>query len=281
MRVSGGPALRRHPSSDGFLLVPPLPSPRRPDRRPPAACRDLLQLRPVRSTSVAPAKLSTLAMSSISSKRALDLERILDEPVDWRYKSFPTGDAVRVRAVGEQRWNVLDGDFMPPVMVLKDSALRHNLDEMASYCRGNGISLAPHVKTHMAPQLFQMQLDAGAWALTVANISQARVWRAFGADRVILANELVEPTSVRWIAEELKHDRSFEFYCLVDSVACVARLDSALEDSGLPQRLDVLLEVGFAGGRTGCRTPEDARDVAAAVTGSRHLALAGVESFEG
>ena len=220
-------------------------------------------------------------MFSISSKRALDLERILDEPVDWRYKSFPTADAVPVRAVGEQGWNVLDGDFMPPVMVLKDSALRHNLDEMASYCRGNGISLAPHVKTHMAPQLFQMQLDAGAWALTVANMSQARVWRAFGADRVILANQLVEPTSVRWIAEELKHDRSFEFYCLVDSVAGVARLDSALEDSSLPQRLNVFVEVGFAGGRTGCRTPEDARDVAAAVTGSRHLALAGVESFEG
>src|SRR5690349_5311700 len=50
MRVSGGPALRRHPSSDGLLLVPPLPSPRRPDRRPPAACRDLPQLRPLQST---------------------------------------------------------------------------------------------------------------------------------------------------------------------------------------------------------------------------------------
>ena len=220
-------------------------------------------------------------MSSISSTRALNLKRILDEPVDWRYKSFPTADAVPVRAVGEQGWNVLDGDFMHPVMVLKDSALRHNLDKMAAYCRGNSVSLAPHVKTHMAPQLFQMQLDAGAWALTVANISQARVWRAFGADRVILANELVEPTSVRWVAEELKHDRSFEFYCLVDSVAGVALLDSALEDSSLAQRLNVLVEVGFAGGRTGCRTPEDARHVAAAVNGSRHLAVAGVESFEG
>jgi len=220
-------------------------------------------------------------MSSISSTRALDLERLLDERVDWRYKSFPAADTVPIRAVGEQGWNVLDGDFMPPVMVLKDSALRHNLDEMAAYCRGNGISLAPHVKTHMAPQLFQMQLDAGAWGLTVANICQARVWRAFGAGRVILANELVEPTSVRWVAEELKRDLSFEFYCLVDSVAGVALVEAALEDSSLPQRLNVLVEVGFARGRTGCRTPEEVRHVAAAVTGSRHLALAGVESFEG
>src|SRR5262249_25290032 len=121
------------------------------------------------------------AMSSTPGTRALNLKRILDEPVDWRYKSFPPGPAVPIRAVGEQGWNVLGGPFMHPVMTLKPPPLRHNLQEMAGYCRTNGVELAPHVKTHMSPQLFQMQLDAGAWALTVANVSQARVWRAFGA----------------------------------------------------------------------------------------------------
>ena len=220
-------------------------------------------------------------MSSTSSTRALDLERVLEEPVDWRYKSFPTGPAVPVRAVGEQGWNALGGDFMSPIMVLKESALRHNLDEMAAYCRLNDVFLAPHVKTHMAPQLFQMQLDAGAWALTVANISQARVWRAFGADRVVLANELVEPGSIRWVAEELNRDRNFEFFCLVDSAAGVTVLDSALGGWNLARRLRVLVEVGFPGGRTGCRSPQSVREVAGAVARSRHLALAGVESFEG
>src|SRR5215831_14919696 len=88
-------------------------------------------------------------MSSISGTRALNLKRVLDEPVDWRYKSFPAGPAAPIRAVGEQGWNALDGAFMRPVMVLKASALRHNLQEMAGYCRMNGIELAPHVKTHM------------------------------------------------------------------------------------------------------------------------------------
>ena len=220
-------------------------------------------------------------MSSTSSTHALDLERVLDEPVDWRYKSFPAGPAVPVRAVGEQGWNALGGDFTSPIMVLRRSALRHNLDQMAAYCRLNQIYLAPHVKTHMAPQLFQMQLEAGAWALTVANISQARVWRAFGADRVILANELVEPGSVGWVAKELKHDPNFEFFCLVDSVAGVTLLDSALGDWLPGRRLPVLLEVGLPGGRTGCRSPEAAWEVAAAVVRSGHLVLAGVESFEG
>ena len=220
-------------------------------------------------------------MSSTSGTRALNLKRILDEPVDWRYKSFPPGPAVPIRAVGEQGWNVLSGAFMHPVMILKHSALRHNLQEMAGYCRTNGVELAPHVKTHMSPQLFQMQLDAGAWALTVANVSQARVWRAFGAERIILANELVEPGSARWVAEELKRDPDFELYCLVDSAAGVAILDSALEGAGPARRLKVFVEAGFSGGRTGGRTLEDARNVASAVASSRNLLLVGVESFEG
>jgi D-serine dehydratase len=43
----------------------------------------------------------------------------------------------------------------------------------------------------------------------------------------------------------------------------------------------VLVELGFAGGRTGCRTVDAALELARAVVGSSHLRLAGVEAFEG
>src|SRR5262249_23511265 len=42
MPASGGPALRRHASSDALLLVPPPPWPRPPDRHPSGACHNLL-----------------------------------------------------------------------------------------------------------------------------------------------------------------------------------------------------------------------------------------------
>jgi len=49
-----------------------------------------------------------------------------------------------------------------------------------------------------------------------------------------------------------------------------------------PRRpLPVLLEMGFRGGRAGCRTPEQAGEVAGAVARSPHLRLAGVEGYEG
>ena len=53
MCASGGPSQRRHASSDALLLDPPLPSPRRPDRRPEDHReRDLLTSRLSRSTNL-------------------------------------------------------------------------------------------------------------------------------------------------------------------------------------------------------------------------------------
>ena len=210
-----------------------------------------------------------------SSKAAsLDLDRILDTEVDWRFKGFPVGTPVALRHVRERGWNALGGDFMLPVMLLKASALRHNVDAMAALCDRTGVYLSPHAKTSMAPQLVQMQLTAGAWAITAATTWQARVWRSFGVDRIILANELVEPGSIEWLAQEQRRDPDFDFYCLVDSVAAVKALDRS-------PGFKVLLELGLTGGRTGCRNETQALEVAAAVKGSTHVTLAGVECFEG
>ena len=55
----------------------------------------------------------------------------------------------------------------------------------------------------MAPQLSARQFDAGACAVTVATISQARTYRAFGVRDLILANELVDAAGLRWLAAEL------------------------------------------------------------------------------
>lgn len=73
---------------------------------------------------------------------------------------------------------------------------------MAEYCREVGASLAPHVKTTMSPQIAQMQMEHGAWALTVANYSQARVFLDLGFERIIIANEIVDEHSIRAIAQK-------------------------------------------------------------------------------
>jgi D-serine dehydratase len=162
-------------------------------------------------------------------------------------------------------------DIPLPVLVLRDSAVAHNLALMQRWCDERGVSLAPHGKTSMAPALFRRQLEAGAWGMTAATVPQLAVMREAGARRVILANELVGAPEIAWFERERE---GIEAYCLVDSVAGVRALDA-----GVSRPLGVLIELG--GPRAGCRKLEAALAVADAVAAAPGLVLAGVEGFEG
>ena len=75
--------------------------------------------------------------------------------------------------------------FPTPLVTLSAPALRHNVATMASWCAERGLDLAPHGKTTMAPRLWADQLAAGAWAITLANLPQLAVARAYGVSRVL------------------------------------------------------------------------------------------------
>ena len=202
----------------------------------------------------------------------------LDEPLDGRDRWLPEGAGqVPLDGVAGRGWHALS-DLMHPVLVLKDAALRHNLDLMARFCRQHGVSLAPHGKTTMSPQLVARQLDAGAWGVTAASPAQARLFRAWGVDTIVIANQVVDPLGLAWIAGELERHPEVRLFCLADSERAVSLMDEALGGRG---PLPVLVEMGLAGGRAGCRTLDEGRRVAAAVRRSRSLLLAGVECFEG
>ena len=166
-------------------------------------------------------------------------------------------------------------------MVLREAALRHNIESIRNYCSSNGAWLAAHGKTTMAPQLFGRQLAAGAWAITVSNVPQLQVCRLFRVPRVLLANEVTDTYDLHYIARELKRDPSWELYLLVDSVVGVKRLAHALADEDVVRPLSVLVEIGTPGGRCGVRSRAEAHQVANAVLAEPGLSFAGVEGFEG
>ncbi len=171
-------------------------------------------------------------------------------------------------------------DLPTPVMVLRERALAHNLALMHEFCRAWGVDIAPHGKTTMAPQLWGRQLAAGAWGMTAATVTQARVMRAAEVPTILLANELVDPVSIDWVAAQLA-DPTFSFLCYVDSDRGVDILEAQLRDGHAERPLSVLVELGFEGGRTGCRTIPEAVHIAGRVASSDVLHLAGVAGYEG
>jgi D-serine deaminase-like pyridoxal phosphate-dependent protein len=182
---------------------------------------------------------------------------------------------VSLDAVGARGWTL--ADLQPPVLALRETALAHNLALMAAYAREHGVALAPHGKTTMAPALWRRQLDAGAWAITAANAIQARAMREAGVRRVLIANEVVDPAATAWVAAAAG-DPAFAVTCYVDSGRGIELLE---ERASAGRPIDVLIELGFPGGRTGCRDDGEAAALAARVRASDRLRLAGVSGYEG
>jgi D-serine dehydratase len=191
------------------------------------------------------------------------------------------GGEVPLDQTGERGWNLLREDMPLPVAVLKEDALRRNSGWMRDYLALSGAKIAPHGKTSMAPWLYDLQLQDGAWAITLATPHQIRVARRCGFDRVFLANQLVGRSAIEYVFRELEACPDFEFYCLCDSVPHVEQLAAVGERLRAGRSLNVLVEVGFEGGRTGCRTNHEAMQVAQAIFASSHLTLCGVEGYEG
>jgi D-serine deaminase-like pyridoxal phosphate-dependent protein len=194
--------------------------------------------------------------------------------VDWTTKGLWLPDeATNDAEFAVAAHHLFDGPFSWPVMVARRSAIEANIAQMATYCAAHDVDFAPHGKTSMAPSLFAAQLAAGAWGITVATPNQALAARRFGVPRVLLANEVLDPRPLRWAANE-----DWDFLCYVDSLPGVDVLAEALRDGGQAR---VLVELGYSGGRTGCRTVADAEAVARAAAAVPGVEVAGVAGFEG
>jgi len=206
---------------------------------------------------------------------AIDL---LDPVLDASHKGYPPlQPPLRRSQIGAQGWCVLAGDLPLPLAVVKRDEMAHNLGWMRRFCDERGVGLAPHGKTTMSPQLFQRQLEAGAWGVTFANAMQLRIGVAAGVRRALIANQVLQAVDLAAIAELQRAHPDLRVLFLLDSLQQLALIEATR-----PERpFEVLLEIGLPGGRTGCRDHDEAMALARAARDSRAVRLAGVECYEG
>ena len=196
--------------------------------------------------------------------------------LDWRHKAIPATANGSTHAQFLAAKHTL-ADLQTPLLTLDSAALQSNADHLADWCKEHGVLLAPHGKTTMSPQLWTEQLNRGAWGITLANFAQLRVAREFGVRNLQLANSLTDPHAIQWVAGASTADASILSW--VDSVGTVEVINRVL--AGSDAVLDVLVELGAHGGRTGARGVDAAMEVARAVAASPNLRLVGVSGYEG
>jgi D-serine dehydratase len=216
---------------------------------------------------------------------AMQTEDLLDPLIGGPgTKGFPH-DAVPLRrsAIAAMRWNLLRGDLPLPLAVIKRDALAGNLRWMQRFAQEQGVDLAPHGKTTMSPQLIAAQLEAGAWGMTFANVTQARVGLAAGARHVLIANQVMADADLSAIASLLRQPGDTRVLFLVDSLAQLELIETwrRVQDEPAAPSFEVLLEIGLDGGRTGCRSHDQAMALARRLHASAATRLVGIECYEG
>ncbi len=212
------------------------------------------------------------------------VQNILDLELDSTTKAIPLADRkVKLGDVGRQGWNVQNGDMMYPVLVLRDDYLRRNLLTIRDFAARNDMSLAPHGKSTVCPQIYIDQMETGGcWGITAATVQQASVVAATGVPNVLIANEMVGPANIRTLAALKRAYPQTAFYSVVDSLATVEQLVKHGNAHLDGARFQVMLELGYVGGRCGARDFAQADAVVDAVlANSDVLELVGIECYEG
>ena len=198
-----------------------------------------------------------------------------------RFKGLPLDGSWALDDIPGLGWNVARGDTATPIATLSMDAVRTNAAAMRDWCAAHDVSLAPHAKTTLSPELIEVQREHEVWGMTAALPRQVELLWQQGVPRVILANELTDAAAIRWLGSRLAGDSALELFLYADTVANVAILESAMAEVPGERPLDVLIELGHKGGRTGARTVDEAVAVAEAVIASPRLRLAGIALFEG
>lgn len=201
-------------------------------------------------------------------------------PLNKSTAAMPLGESsdnhISAELLSEAR-SLLRGELTLPLAVLDQQKLTNNIRWMQQFADLAGVQLAPHGKTGMLPALFLQQIAAGAWGMTLATVPQAMVAAAHGVKRILLANQLVGRTEMQLVAQMQRN--GIEFYCLLDSLENLQQLDAFFSSQGLT--LNVLLEIGVAGGRSGVRSFATATELAQQVQQAKAVQLAGLEFYEG
>ncbi len=202
--------------------------------------------------------------------------------VSGRTKGLPPGmGEIALGHLESLGLNVLRQDLAFPAAVLRDSALQANRLWMRRFLEHTGALIAPHAKTTMAPHLLALQHDDGAWGFTVATANQAAVLRRFGFNRLLIANQVVGHANIDYLYSELERDPQFDLYVIVDSHEALNLLIARASLFPRTRPMQLLLEVGWQGGRTGCRNLDHARDLAQAISNAGSaVVLRGVEAYE-
>lgn len=172
--------------------------------------------------------------------------------------------------------------FVPPLtpaLVVRRSALTHNLKTMQGFCDAAGVALRAHGKMHKCSRLGRLQVELGAKGLCCQTAGEAVTYARAGV-RDLLVTAPVAPWGAAMLAALAAEfaGQGLSLAVVADDLGQIARLEAAASAAGAPLAVVVDLDLGLH--RAGAY-PEDALVLAQAIEAAAHLRFQGVQAYLG
>ena len=161
-----------------------------------------------------------------------------------------------------------------PSILLYPDIIQANIQKMLEMVGGDPNRLRPHVKTHKAPEIIRMQVDAGITQFKCATLSEARMTAASGGKDVLLAYQPVGPNITAFLQLQGEFP-GVKFSTIVDCMEVV----SEFEATGKPANLFVDIDCGMH--RTGILPGTDALLLCKSIQNSPTLNFVGLHIYDG
>jgi D-serine deaminase-like pyridoxal phosphate-dependent protein len=163
-----------------------------------------------------------------------------------------------------------------PALVVDLDVLETNLNEMAAYCAGHGLSLRPHTKTHKIPEIARMQLRSGAQGITVAKLGEAELMVREGFDDLLIAYPIVGAAK---LSRLVALSETARITVALDSFEVAEGISRAAHSAGV--QIQVLAEMDAGLRRCGVQTPEALMALAQCIARLPGLKFLGFMIFPG
>jgi D-serine deaminase-like pyridoxal phosphate-dependent protein len=163
-----------------------------------------------------------------------------------------------------------------PAMVVDESIMQTNIDEMQALANSFGVALRPHIKTHKTPQIALRQIAAGAVGITCAKLGEAEAMVDGGIHDVLIAYPMYGEPKVKRLLALMERARVIVG---VDSLEAAELLSHGV--SAAERLLDVYIEVDTGQHRSGIAAGSPAVELGVQVARLPALRLIGVFSHEG
>ena len=168
-------------------------------------------------------------------------------------------------------------DVPTPALLVDIDILDRNIAVMGEAAAALGVRLRPHAKAHKCVEIAQRIVAAGAIGASCATIGEAEAMALGGIPGILVTAPLTSADALERLRRLLL--RGADIALVADHPASVASLAALAGGTG--RRLDIVVDMDFGVGRTGCLEIADAVTLARQVAAAPALRFAGIQAYWG